>query len=125
MTNNCSPSTIPVIFKTSEEAWFWCNRKNTYSSIERPCERLDILKIVERLYRQRRLKIDHLRVMAFYGVRQLKPQMVRYQERRAFYLWRDAMRILGEVLEQRNLVCNRIQRAVIDFSLERAQKESA
>ncbi len=125
MPNVSKPHKPTTAFKTPEEVWFWCSKKSSCSPIARPCERQDILKVVERLYRQRRLRMDHLRVLVFYGARQSRPDIGRMTERRAFYLWREAMNALSAILEQQGWMHSRLERAVIDFSLERAQKASA
>ena len=69
--------------------------------------------------------MDHLRVLVFYGTRQARPDPSRFAERRSFYLWQQAMRVLGDTLEQQGVVRSVFQRAVIDFSLEKAMKASA
>ncbi len=116
----------PEPFRSAEEAWFWLmNPKGVVFTVPRPCLPNDLLKIVERLYRQRHLSMDHIRVMRFYGQRQARPNPDRAQERHAHYVWRDALARLQTALEMSGYVHAAIQRAVIDFSLERAMKASA
>lgn len=61
------------------------------SPLPRPCEPADILKIVDRLYRNRRLVRDHLYVLRYYGRRQMPPDANRHKEVRAYHLWHEAM----------------------------------
>lgn len=69
--------------------------------------------------------MDHLRILVFYGARQSKPDASRPAERRAHYLWREAMQALAAQLEARGWQQDRLERVLIDLSLERAQKVSA
>jgi len=80
--------TVP--FESAQEAWFWfINAQQARndgarfvagcSKIPRPCEPLDILKIVDRLHRTRRLQRDHLLVLRHYGRRQMAPDPRRAQ----------------------------------------------
>lgn len=119
-------TTKPEPFRTAEEAWFWLmNPGGVVLTISRPCLPFDVIKIVEKLYRQRHLSMDHIRVLRFYGQRQSRPNPDRAQERHAHYVWRDALARLSAVLEQHGFVHAAFSRAVIDFSLERAMKASA
>ena len=70
----------------------------------RPCEPLDVLRVVDRLYRQRRLFLDHLRVLNFYGRRQSPPDPRRDQECRADSIWREAMLRIEPMLRAKGIV---------------------
>lgn len=105
--------TIP--FENVEEAWFWFvsaqQAKNEGARITagqslypRPCEPIDILKTVERLYRQRRLTMDHLRVLKHYGQRSYAPDVRRSRESRAYQLWKEAMDRVEPVLERKGII---------------------
>ena len=102
-------------FDSAQEAWFWFI--NAYQAkhdgarivkglglVERPCEPLDILKAVDRLYRQRRLIWDHLLVLRHYGQRQMAPDPHRPNEMKAAALWDEAMKKLSEVLIRKQIV---------------------
>lgn len=104
-----------VPFADAEEAWFWFIAAQTakndgarYASgqslLPRPCEPLDILKAVDRLYRQRRLLRDHLLVLRHYGQRNLAPDWRRTKEERAYDLWREAMDRLGAALQVKGII---------------------
>ncbi len=105
--------TIP--FDSTEEAWFWFiiaqQAKNDGArfvagsgAIPRPCEPIDILRILDRLYRTRRLLRDHLLVLRHYGRRQLAPDSRRIKEVRSDMLWREAMARLSVVFERKGII---------------------
>ena len=78
-----------------------------YSLVSRPCEPIDILKVLERLYRQRRLVRDHLLVLRHYGRRQMPPDYNRVKEARAYTIWVEALDRLGEALISKGIVEDR------------------
>lgn len=94
-------------FKAAEDVWFWfmharqasadgARIRAGLSSQPRAYEPLDILQIVDRLYRNRRLLRDHLLVLRHYGVRHMAPDADRLKEARAAFLWEQAMAVLEE-----------------------------
>jgi hypothetical protein len=102
-------------FDNAEEAWLWfilaqearnegAQLSAGVSLFARPCEPTDILKCVDRLYRHRRLLMDHLLVLRFYGKRQLPPDPRRMKEVRAFTLWKEALERLEPVLVRKGIV---------------------
>lgn len=110
------PDLNATMFDTAEEAWFWFilaqEARNAgaritagLSLISRPCEPMDILKCVERLYRNRRLTMDHILVLRHYGKRHLPPDPVRIKEMRAHDLWIEALERLEPVLVGKGIVC--------------------
>ncbi len=102
-------------FKTTEEAWFWFITAQQ-ARVEgarfiagqglypRPCEPLDILKVMDGLYRHRRLLRDHLLVLRHYGRRHMPPDARRPREMRAAKLWKEALERIGEVLIRKGIV---------------------
>lgn len=105
-------------FISAEEAWFWFMQSHEarlegarilggQALVARPCEPMDILKIVDRLYRQRRLMRDHVLVLRHYGRRRLAPDPVRPKEMRAHRLWAEALQRIGQVMERRGLVVSK------------------
>lgn len=107
------PNVTP--FDTAIEAWFWfiqaqqarndgARYKAGMSLTSRPCEPTDILKILDRLYRQRFLVRDHLLVLRHYGRRQMAPDPRRAKEVRAYYLWREALDRIEPVLIRKGIV---------------------
>lgn len=107
-----------VPFESVESAWFWFIQaqaaRNDGAQIVagegpfvRPCEPVDVLRELERLHRNRRLLIDHLKVMRHYGVRLMPPDPNRAKEKHAATLWAEAMEILGEALIAKKIVVPR------------------
>lgn len=105
-------------FESAEEAWFWfldayqakhdgARISAGLALVPRPCEPLDILHALDRLYRNRRLIWDHLLVLKHYGQRRLPPDKSRAKEVRAYYLWHEALKRLEEVLRRKNIVRER------------------
>lgn len=91
------PEIERVPFDSCEEVWFWFMQAQKAREdgarfsvgqglVPRPCEPLDILNVLNSLYRTRRLLMDHLRVLRFYGERQMPPDPRRAKELRAFDL---------------------------------------
>ena len=114
-----SPKSVPDIdttpFESAEEAWFWfiaaqkalnegARFRAGFSLYPRPCEPLDIFHVVDRLYRKRRLLMDHILVLRHYGRRMLPPDSYRHREIRAARLWKEAMERIEEVLVQKQIV---------------------
>lgn len=104
-----------VPFRDAEEVWFWFisaqqaradgARFTAGASLyPRPCEPLDILKILDRLYRTRRLLRDHLLVLRHYGRRHMAPDPRRIKEQRAYQLWCEALERIGVVLTQKGII---------------------
>lgn len=109
---NSAPATP---FTSAEEVWFWFiaaqearNDGARFSAgaglLSRPCEPIDILKILDRLYRNRRLLRDHLLVLRHYGRRYMAPDARRIKEVRAASLWNEAMERIESVLEDKGIV---------------------
>ena len=102
-------------FENAEEAWFWFmaaqDAKNEGARVvagaglyKRPCEPLDILKILDRLHRNRRLHKDHLLVLRHYGRRHMAPDKFRPKETRAYHLWSEALERIESVLIAKGIV---------------------
>lgn len=121
MPRDCTPipqaeiETTP--FDSVEEAWFWFiqaqaarNDGARYARgvglIPRPCEPLDILKVLDRLHRHRRLLMEHLLVLRHYGRRLMAPDLRRPKECRAFHIWREALARLEPALARKGIVRN-------------------
>ncbi|GJL84232.1 MAG: hypothetical protein DHS20C02_00070 [Micavibrio sp.] len=102
-------------FESAEEAWFWFIQAqearnegarfvNGLGKAARPCEPVDILKVLDSLYRQRRLLRDHLLVLRHYGRRLLPPDRKRVKEMRAWDIWREALERLEPPLIRKGIV---------------------
>ena len=105
--------TVP--FETTEEAWFWFIQAQQaridgarfvsgLGLVPRPCEPVDILNILNRMHRSRRLLWEHLLVLRYYGQRNLPPDAQRLKEARAYRLWAEAMERLEPVFTDKGIV---------------------
>ena len=114
-----SPKPQPEVrtqpFENVEEAWFWFIQAQQARNdgarftaglglMPRPCEPIDILRALDRLYRNRRLQMEHLLVLRHYGRRQMPPDPRRMKEGRAHILWTEALERLEAVLETKGIV---------------------
>jgi hypothetical protein len=109
------PNARTTAFDNAEEAWLWFilaqearNEGARITSgaglIARPCEPTDILNCIDRLYRHRRLVMDHLLVLRHYGKRQMPPDPRRIKEVRAFALWKEALERIEPILVTKGIV---------------------
>lgn len=114
----CNPA-LHMPFDTAEEAWFWFILAQTAKNegaklcsgtglMSRPCEPADILTCLDRLYRNRRLTMDHMLVLRHYGKRQMAPDPRRVKEARAFTLWKEALERLEPVLARKGIVKSKL-----------------
>lgn len=102
-------------FDSPECAWFWFIQAQQarddgariimgLADVPRPCEPIDIFKVVERLYRSRMLVMDHILVLRHYGRRLMPPDARRTREARAHKIWTEAFAHIGPVLERKGIV---------------------
>jgi len=102
-------------FESAQEAWFWFmaaqDAKNDGAKFvagaglyKRPCEPIDILKVLDRLHRNRRLDRDHLLVLRHYGRRHMPPDQFRAKEKRSFHVWSEALERIEKVLIAKGIV---------------------
>lgn len=109
---------VPTPFASAEEAWFWFMRAHEakldgarYASnrgnVSRPCEPVDIFRAMDRLHRNRILKLDHFRILRHYGQRQMAPERWRRQEMLAHALWCEAMAAMADAFEAKGIIAPR------------------
>ena len=113
------PEKAPGIpFGDAQEAWFWtvnalrARHENTGARfgggtgirIPRPCEPDDVIRAVDRLWRDGHLTPTHLRVLRLCGERGHAPEHHRPTERTAVRLWAEAMAHLGPALHAKGIV---------------------
>ena len=102
-------------FPDTESAWIWCALSQTARSdgalmraglaaVDRPCEPIDIIKSVDRLYRNRRLMSEHLEVLVRYGQRSSPPDGTWRAEAADARLWTEAIDRLELVLRRKGIV---------------------
>jgi len=110
-----SPLARTEPFTSAEEAWFWtmaaltARRDGARISAgkglaQRPCEPDDVIKCLDRLYRQRRVDLTHARIMRIWGERGVAPCPRHPQERGDHRLWREAMNRLEWPLRVKGIV---------------------
>ncbi|MCW8085766.1 hypothetical protein [Sabulicella glaciei] len=102
-------------FASAEEAWFWtmsalvARRDGARVSagkglVPRPCEPDDVVKCLDRLYRQRRIELAHARIMRIWGERGTAPNPRHTSERGDARLWREAMNRLEWPLRVKGII---------------------
>jgi hypothetical protein len=114
-TPKSQTATEATPFDSAEEAWFWFIQAQQARAdgaqtargaglVPRPCEPIDILQTLDRLYRSRSLAMDHLLVLRHYGRRMMRPDPRRAKEIRAYRLWMEAMARLTELFEEKGII---------------------
>lgn len=110
-------------FRTGEEAWFWtmaalvARRDGARVAagralVARPCEPDDVIKCLDRLYRQRRIDLTHARILRLWGERGTAPDPRHLSEKRDWAIWREAIDRLEYPLRQKGIVTP--ERSVLD-----------
>lgn len=82
----------------TERLWFWfieANNKRGNGILKGELDPLDVLKIVDRLYRHNYLRMEHLLVMRHYGRKGCAPDCECPLQKRACKLWAEAMEKLN------------------------------
>jgi len=108
------PSLYPEIpdsepFHDAEAAWFWCvqtseaihsgARMEPGLGTPRPCEAVDIQKVVLRLADQKQLNAHHVDALVKYGQRQLRPTRLP-----AAHYWHQAMHRMTPILQRKGII---------------------
>ncbi len=102
-------------FTSAEEAWFWTMAAlvarrdgarivSGAGLVQRPCEPDDVVRCLDRLYRQRRVDLQHARILRIWGERQCAPDPRAPRERGDSRLWREAMARLDWPLRAKGIV---------------------
>jgi hypothetical protein len=102
-------------FHSAEEAWLWTMAALTarregarYSAnkgaVSRPCEPDDVVKCLDTLYRQRRIDLQHARILRIWGERRAAPNPAFASERGDWRLWREAMERLEWLLRVKGII---------------------
>ncbi len=109
------PAGLPaaIKFRSAEEAWFWAmaalaaRRDGTGKAstrIARPCDPDDILRCLDQLYRQRRIHLEHGRILRVWGERQTPPDPRYKGEASDHFLWTEVMERLDWPLRVKGIV---------------------
>lgn len=102
------PGTTP--FADAEAAWFWCVETSDaihngarlragMGSTPRPCEAVDIQKIVIRLNREQILNDRHIAALVRYGQRQTRPNRMPDT-----HIWQQAMNHMTPILQRKGII---------------------
>ncbi|WP_191083165.1 hypothetical protein [Roseococcus microcysteis] len=102
-------------FRSAEEAWFWTMAALTArrdgarisagkGAALRPCDPDDVVKCLDRLYRQRRIELCHARILRIWGERGMPPSPRHANERGDARLWREALSRLEFPLRLKGIV---------------------
>lgn len=128
-------------FESVDQAWFWfiqaqqarvdgARLTQGLGMIPRPCQPLDILQVLDRLYRQRELTMDHLMVLRHYGRRLMPPDPRRPKEIKSWRLWTEAMARMAPIFEKKGIIKSAgpfapwiVERNVISIDLYREAAE--
>ena len=112
-----APAVRPLPFRDAQEAWFWtmaalvARRERSPRGVDgsgppRPAMPDDVLRCLDRLYRQRRIDLEHARVLRRWGERGVAPDMLRGSERADARLWREALDRLESSLRVRGIIAD-------------------
>ncbi|MBL6079477.1 hypothetical protein JMJ56_15765 [Belnapia sp. T18] len=102
-------------FRSVEEVWFWTMAALTARRdgarivsgaglVSRPCEPDDVIRCLDRLYRQRRIELAHARIMRIWGERGEAPNPRSPREAGDWRLWTEAMRRLDWPLRVKGII---------------------
>jgi hypothetical protein len=111
-------------FASAEDAWHWTMaalvaRRDgagpvlNVGRVARPCEPDDVVKCLDRLYRQRRIDLSHARILRIWGERQAEPDPVK--DRGDYRIWREAIDRLGWPLRQLGIVGTPTRTEAVDL----------
>ena len=123
MTTASQPGRIPgrtahrpeQPFHTAEEAWFWTMAAliarrdgarivSGAGLVARPCEPDDVVKCLDRLYRHRRIDLQHARILRIWGERGSAPDPRQPREQGDWRLWQEALTRLDWPLRVKGIV---------------------
>ena len=102
-------------FRSAEEAWFWTMAAlvarrdgarivSGAGLVTRPCEPDDVVKCLDRLYRHRRVDLQHARILRIWGERGTAPDARQPGEAGDWRLWHEAMSRLDWPLRVKGIV---------------------
>lgn len=108
-------ATLPTPFVNAEEAWFWTMAALVArwdgarivagrGLVSRPCEPDDVVRCLDRLYRQRRVDVAHARILRLWGERGTAPDPRAPREAGDHRLWKEALDRLEWPLRVKGIV---------------------
>ena len=110
VSDYASPQPALQPFRTAEDAWYWtlaCLANRQGGGAPPPARDFKpehVLQCLDRLYRQRRVQIVHVRIMRLWGERARAPNPAYPRERCDWALWREALDRLDWQLRQSGIV---------------------
>lgn len=102
-----------VPFQTAEQAWYWTMAalaarrdgcRGGARQVARPCDPDDVIRCLDRLYRHRRIDLQHARVLRVWGERQRAPDAQYPSEQRDAAVWQEALARLAWPLRMKGIV---------------------
>lgn len=110
-----STTIVHVPFVNAEEAWFWTMAALVArwdgarvvagrGLVTRPCEPDDVVRCLDRLYRQRRVDVAHARILRIWGERGTAPDPRAPREAGDHRLWTEALDRLEWPLRVKGIV---------------------
>ena len=102
-------------FRSAEEAWLWTmatlTARRDGASAQwrpdgpaRPCDPDDVVRCLDRLYRQRSIELLHARILRIWGERQRAPRCDNQQQHSDWRLWYQALGQLEWTLRASGIV---------------------
>ncbi len=102
-------------FDTVEDAWMWSVQATVarydgakiiagQGDTPRPCEPVDVMSVVSRMNRERRLSNRHVSVLVRYGRRLTAPDSGRQREFQDARLWDEALDTMVVPLRERGII---------------------
>ncbi len=102
-------------FDTVEQAWLWSIQATIarhegarvtagLGLVPRPCEPSDVMRVVSRMNRGRRLSDRHVSVLVRYGRRHGAPDSTRGREYRDAKIWDEALDRMVSPLREKGIV---------------------
>ena len=101
------------LFESAPKAWFWALTKQAQDSQDYICSGLTICRLVDTLYRQKILSLDHYRVLYFYGLRGSFPNRQSIKQKQACALWDEAMTILTDMMVKRHYLASQNHNVIV------------
>lgn len=109
------PSCDPLPFRSAEEAWLWTMsilvaRRDGVDVAwrpdgpARPCDPDDVVRCLDRLYRDTSISLLHARILRLWGERQVAPRSDRPAQRADWRLWHQALGRMEWVLRASGVV---------------------
>lgn len=102
-------------FRSAEEAWIWtmaalvarrdgARYTANKGKIGRPCDPDDVIRSLDKLYRQRRIDLRHARILRVWGERGMPPDRARATEHADWTVWKEALDRLEWPLRVKGIV---------------------